>query len=591
MVEAPAKQRARSKKTSPADVAAGVGSEMAAPKMRRKKGQKEAATADSTAEPAAEPMAELAKESTEDPTGPVSESKPGDEAEVVAVASATDAEEPDIDVNKLSSAEQEALWNEIIGDRPRTDSSTATGSGNIFGSVVAREGPRQPLALDEPGREFSTIFCRQCSQPVDPLKKGTRLMSKSMQHYVCGHCNCKVAALQAIFGKWPIEQYKRLSETERALFWQTSGSSRNELKIAVEEQVLHIQAKKLIEENKGKYLPLAVWVNKGWPEELVKGCPSEVHATTGLQTYCVNIHSHSTKNVRELVRREMDKLLSIGQEKAHAARKSPGKSPARSPAAIADGNAGADGEDDKAQERKAKEDKEKGDKAKEHKRRGRGRSRAGSDGEEQAGDEGEPSEADTRRTRSRSRSKRTRRNARSRSRSKRHSRRSGSRRRRDSRSRSRRRDPSKKRGRSRSRSKGRRGTDKEERRRQAAEERRRAREAKEMADARKKEELAEKKRLAALAADGTKICNKLSPLAHEFTALAGEKAHAMLPRKIKGEFDSAQAKVGAYLSQAQDRVVGKVTERLPFSFDDVANAYKEGARWDTGWDKTKYTNN
>ena len=129
------------------------------------------------------------------------------------------------------------------------------------------------------------------------------------QEWQCEVCNGKVVSLTNLFGSWPIAAYHKLSDLEKTSFWAESGIGKRNLAEAVEEKIVFKQAKQLIDDNVGKFLPMDAWVKQGWPKEFVEKCPCEEHKNGGLKTYQVAVHSTGTKSIQELVRNEMSKLL------------------------------------------------------------------------------------------------------------------------------------------------------------------------------------------------------------------------------------------------------------------------------------------
>ena len=82
-----------------------------------------------------------------------------------------------------------------------------------------------------------------------------------------------------MFGTWPIIAFNKLNDIEKIAFWAESGDGgQKTLLEAVEQKIIFNQVKKLIDHNVGEYLPLNVWVQKGWRAEDVLKCPKEIHA-------------------------------------------------------------------------------------------------------------------------------------------------------------------------------------------------------------------------------------------------------------------------------------------------------------------------
>ena len=386
----------------------------------------------------------------------------------------------------------------------------------------------------------SMQICRQCKAPMDVLARGARLMSKVREEWVCARCNAKVSGLQAIFGQWPLDCFRKLDDTEKNAFWGTCGESRGDLRDAI-ERLLITQKRRLLEETVGTYLPLQAWVNKGWDREAVLKCPNELHKQTGVMTYAVNVHSMTTQNIRDLARQEVLELAQQGKAKGrHGASPSPAPSPAQ---AITGPIAGDPPP-----------------------KRGRRAARSASRGPEEEEEEEEEEEGNEEEPHGRGRS----------------AKRSPRSRRRDSRSRSRdrRRRRSSRHSRSRSRSRsGRRGRSrsKDAKKREAAREAERKKRQRAAEVAQAKAAAVEKKRVATLVSDGTRIVNKLGSLATEYQTLEASKAITMLPGQIKAKFDKWNGRINDMMAAARSRVSGSSKEAFDFQIADVAEAYTEGS--------------
>ena len=149
--------------------------------------------------------------------------------------------------------------------------------------LVGKRGSSFPH-MDHPA-SCTVACCRNCKKPVDPIKKGVRLMKKTHpQEWQCEVCNGKVASLTNLFGSWPIAAYHKLSDIEKTSFWADSEKDKIGLQNAVEEKIVLKQVKQLVDDNVGKFLPLDVWISKGWPKEFVEKCPCEEHKQGGLKT-------------------------------------------------------------------------------------------------------------------------------------------------------------------------------------------------------------------------------------------------------------------------------------------------------------------
>ena len=363
------------------------------------------------------------------------------------------------------------------------------------------------------------------------------------QEWVCAKCNSKITTLTTLFGTWPITAYHDLSDIEKVAFWQTSADGQRGLIEAVESKIIFNQVKRLVDNNVGKFCPLEVWVRKGWSKEHVLKCPSEVHATTGEVTYQVAIHSTGTKNIQELVRKEMGKMLAQSKSKLVEKRAvpDPQPSPARGSADV-----------DEVEPKAMLDFKE------------RSRSRSESEAKKRS------------RHRSRSERTRSRHGSRSRFRKRRRSR-SYHRRRRslsDSRSCSRRRDQDRRRSKS---------------KRKCRSLSPRFRKIHEVVQAKveklqvKKKQEEEKKRQRALTTECTKVVGKIGSLATDLGKLKKDRSYHMLPITMQEKHANILETLETYKKAANDRLTNLTSDDLEFTPKDGNDAFKQGTPRQTIW--------
>eukprot|EP00969_Alexandrium_andersonii_P067679 2986118-Alexandrium_andersonii.AAC.1 len=84
--------------------------------------------------------------------------------------------------------------------------------------------PKQPL-------------CSKCGREVDPMK--VQLVGKSGGVWKCNKCNVRHVSLVRLFGGWPPDEFKSLSEAEQQAFWsaEVDGGSAGLKKLAVDTLV------------------------------------------------------------------------------------------------------------------------------------------------------------------------------------------------------------------------------------------------------------------------------------------------------------------------------------------------------------------
>ena len=168
------------------------------------------------------------------------------------------------------------------------------------------------------------VVCNSCKRPMDPFARGVRLMSKQLRSFRCQVCNTKCSQLSTMFVGWPIEDFKRLSEEQKTAFWQSTGTSRHELKTAVEEQVVLTRIKSKWNGKHWDFQPLSWYRKNGYDTSTFsKNLEQEWSEDLGCMTYRVNIHGGGERKQEDLARSEMTSLLKkvdCGEPRATRAR-------------------------------------------------------------------------------------------------------------------------------------------------------------------------------------------------------------------------------------------------------------------------------
>ena len=196
----------------------------------------------------------------------------------------------------------------------------AASSRDVFWSRDPRESA---IILPTPAQSI-VPYCHLCKEEVDPLHKGTRLLTKGAPHFRCATCQCKCSTLSTMFGGWPIEHYRDMPEADQTDFWKRSTTSKENLKHCVEKMVVYKQIKQRWEQSQGDYLPLGVYAARGYTnlKEIERNCPKEWNNKLGEWTYKLMVRGSGEKNLEELARETMHKLLSkAGQMKKPAEEK------------------------------------------------------------------------------------------------------------------------------------------------------------------------------------------------------------------------------------------------------------------------------
>ena len=113
------------------------------------------------------------------------------------------------------------------------------------------------------------------------------------------------------FGTWPIKGFEALSTDEREKFWREAGQCRTleDLDGLIVDKLTSVRINMESTNFDGEWLPLSVWVNRGWNGDEIKatavdGKTSKPHARFG--TVCkVVIDSEHMHSIRQAVREQV----------------------------------------------------------------------------------------------------------------------------------------------------------------------------------------------------------------------------------------------------------------------------------------------
>ena len=151
---------------------------------------------------------------------------------------------------------------------------------------------------------MATPRCSKCRQEVDVLR--VQLTGKKQGVWKCNKCNTKHVQLVRIFGGWPSQAFKDLSEAEQEAFWAATTSSAAE----VQQQVQEFMKKRRVEMAEsdigGTYLPLSVYKMQGYDTEAIEAnCKDKrEHSVLGM-TYKVKLESEHHSAREELEREQV----------------------------------------------------------------------------------------------------------------------------------------------------------------------------------------------------------------------------------------------------------------------------------------------
>ena len=156
----------------------------------------------------------------------------------------------------------------------------------------------------------TATLCGKCGNQLDPAAPGVRILSKSAGTMQCSHCASVDTRLRKLLGTWPLAETKGMSEKKVFDFYKKAhvAAGSHSLKTCVQDHLVDSEIDRRTDRNAGEWLPLEVWMNRGWKEDIVKRHPSREDEKKGL-VFCVDIDSTIKDNVVEEVQAKIRNLM------------------------------------------------------------------------------------------------------------------------------------------------------------------------------------------------------------------------------------------------------------------------------------------
>lgn len=137
----------------------------------------------------------------------------------------------------------------------------------------AEPAPKKPLSTAEVGAvqglhlhalvKQDTVTCGTCGLDVEMLK--CRVMSKSKMTWKCKKCDTKTTMLYRHFGRGANSLLTEIPEDERKKFFaETSDKNQSATVQKAHDLLDKYESKESGYEQGGEYLPISVWVNRGF---------------------------------------------------------------------------------------------------------------------------------------------------------------------------------------------------------------------------------------------------------------------------------------------------------------------------------------
>ena len=126
---------------------------------------------------------------------------------------------------------------------------------------------------------------------------------------MCGTCNSKRSQLSQMFGHWPIEPFKELSDDLQTQFWLCDAKGKQALQNELCLQLVRVRSKVHLERHGGRWEPLSVWASLGYDVENIKNnCNSYYHDELLVDVYKVTKKEVYEEEISKDVRTEIINL-------------------------------------------------------------------------------------------------------------------------------------------------------------------------------------------------------------------------------------------------------------------------------------------
>ena len=150
--------------------------------------------------------------------------------------------------------------------------------------------------------------CKKCGQICTLERAVNKNKGEPKNNVICKGCNAATTMLSRHLGTWPVPAFSGLSPDQQLSFWKSCneiiqrqgkldyGSIKASLSITLQERQIELAKASFTNE----FLPVSVWVQRGFKEEDVVKGEHETHPFLG-DTYALNLKTVSKEFVREKV--------------------------------------------------------------------------------------------------------------------------------------------------------------------------------------------------------------------------------------------------------------------------------------------------
>jgi len=153
--------------------------------------------------------------------------------------------------------------------------------------------------------------CGKCQRLVDPIKPGTRLVSKVKQEYNCPTCNSKCVVMHRALGQWPTPEFSDLPKEAQLEFYTSDGCGKDFKKKYTDLLCKH-HAEGRETYAQGDFQPLSYWEKQGYDVARIEANtpPEDIRENSQLGT-CYRVKIEGSKDfVKDFLERSqlMQKL-------------------------------------------------------------------------------------------------------------------------------------------------------------------------------------------------------------------------------------------------------------------------------------------
>ena len=189
-------------------------------------------------------------------------------------------------------------------EKPEVPESEKKDVENTHAVAVSSMPPNESIdgnaqsVWDEVHALQNAKFCKKCRVPMDISRLVQKSKGEPKSSLICRSCNASTTMLSRHLGKWPVQDFTLLPQDSQIAFWrkcsdviQQNGRLdyqhlRANLSMSLVQREVETTDVRWTED----FLPLSVWVAKGFDADLVKKGEKETNPVLG-ETYALPLKS------------------------------------------------------------------------------------------------------------------------------------------------------------------------------------------------------------------------------------------------------------------------------------------------------------